>query len=218
MRLCKIPRHVWIALTNSIQVCSRCWSSSSASVRDQNAWASPAVPGRAPAWPAPVQLVGRAVVGGVGRRSRPRPHYPLAVTESRLRLYLRPWFGEKPSKRIGPADNRRWQAHLEELDLANRRARVHSKGGAVEWVFWQTGSAQLLPRLLTGRTGGPVFLGDRRPARPVAGLDLDPASGRRLPATWLRPTRHAADRDLPAPLHEAPPPPCLAPHQPCSGR
>ena len=45
-----------------------------------------------------------------------------------------------------------------DLDLANRRARVHSKGGAVKWVFWQTGSAQLLPRLLTGRTSGPVFL------------------------------------------------------------
>jgi integrase len=65
-----------------------------------------------------------------------------------------------------------------DLDLANRRARVHSKGGAVEWVFWQTGSAQLLPRLLAGRTGGPVFVGDRRPTRAVAGLDLDPASGR----------------------------------------
>jgi integrase/recombinase XerD len=65
-----------------------------------------------------------------------------------------------------------------DLDLANRRAPVHSKGGAVEWVFWQTGSAQLLPRLLAGRTSGPVFLGDRRPTRAVAGLDLDPASGR----------------------------------------
>jgi integrase len=36
----------------------------------------------------------------------------LAVTESRLRLYVRPWFGERPIKRIGPADVRRWQAHL----------------------------------------------------------------------------------------------------------
>jgi integrase len=25
---------------------------------------------------------------------------------------------------------------VEDLDLLNRRARVHSKGGAVEWVFW----------------------------------------------------------------------------------
>jgi integrase/recombinase XerD len=62
--------------------------------------------------------------------------------------------------------------------MANRRARVHSKGGAVEWVFWQTGSAQLLPHLLAGRTSGPIFLGDRRPSRAVAGPDLDPASGR----------------------------------------
>jgi integrase len=68
---------------------------------------------------------------------------------------------------------------VEDLDLANRRARVHSKGGAVEWVFWQTGSAQLLPRLLAGRTSGPLFLGDRRPTRAIAGLDLDPpAAGR----------------------------------------
>jgi Phage integrase, N-terminal SAM-like domain len=36
----------------------------------------------------------------------------LAITESRLRLYVRPWFGEKPINRIGPADLRRWQAHL----------------------------------------------------------------------------------------------------------
>jgi integrase len=67
---------------------------------------------------------------------------------------------------------------VEDLDLANRRARVHSKGGAVEWVFWQTGSAQLLPRLLAGRTSGPVFLSGHRPTRAVAGLDLDPTSGR----------------------------------------
>jgi len=66
---------------------------------------------------------------------------------------------------------------VQDLDLVNRRARVRSKGGAVEWVFWQTGSAQLLPRLLAGRTG-PVFWGDRRPTRAVAALDLDPASGR----------------------------------------
>jgi integrase/recombinase XerD len=67
---------------------------------------------------------------------------------------------------------------VEDLDLANRRARVHSKGGAVEWVFWQTGSAQLLPRLLAGRTSGPLFLSGRRPTRAAAALDVDPISGR----------------------------------------
>ena len=38
-----------------------------------------------------------------------------------------------------------------DLDVANKRAKVRSKGGATEWVFWQTGTAQLLPRLLAGR-------------------------------------------------------------------
>jgi integrase/recombinase XerD len=67
---------------------------------------------------------------------------------------------------------------MEDLNFANRRARVRSKGGAVEWVFWQTGSTQLLPRLLAGRTSGPGFLAGRRPTRAAAGFDLDPASGR----------------------------------------
>jgi integrase len=54
-------------------------------------------------------------------------------------------------------------------ESANPRA---SKGGAIEYVHWQTGTARLLPRLLKGRTSGPVFLADRRA----------PASGRRAPA------------------------------------
>src|SRR6266511_2386949 len=36
----------------------------------------------------------------------------LATAESRLRLHVRPWFGDRPIERIGPADVRRWQAHL----------------------------------------------------------------------------------------------------------
>ena len=65
-----------------------------------------------------------------------------------------------------------------DLDVANKRAKVRSKGGATEWVFWQTGTAQLLPRLLAGRGVGPVFLADRAPTRAVATVDLDPATGR----------------------------------------
>ena len=49
---------------------------------------------------------------------------------------------------------------VEQLDLANRRAPVRSKGAHVEWVHWDTGTAHLLPRLLrlpdrTSRTSGP---------------------------------------------------------------
>jgi integrase len=36
----------------------------------------------------------------------------LATAESRLRLHVRPWFGDRPIERIGPADVRRWQAQL----------------------------------------------------------------------------------------------------------
>lgn len=67
---------------------------------------------------------------------------------------------------------------IEDLDLPNKRARVRSKGGAVEWVFWQTGAALLLPRLLADRTTGPVFLADRQPTRAVPGIDQCPLTGR----------------------------------------
>lgn len=67
---------------------------------------------------------------------------------------------------------------IDDLELPNKRARVLSKGGKTEWVFWQTGTALLLPRLIAGRTRGPVFLADRRPTRAVATNDLCPVTGR----------------------------------------
>jgi integrase len=66
---------------------------------------------------------------------------------------------------------------IEDLDLSNKRARVRSKGGAIEWVFWQTGTALLLPRMLAGRTSGPVFLADRQPTRAVPSVDRCPITG-----------------------------------------
>ena len=63
--------------------------------------------------------------------------------------------------------------NVEDLDVEQRRAPVRSKGGDVEFVYWGTGTAHLLPRLLrlpdgTSRTRGPLFLAGRRPvpARP----------------------------------------------------
>jgi site-specific recombinase XerC len=34
-----------------------------------------------------------------------------------------------------------------DLDLPGKRGRVISKGGTTDWVYWQTGTAMLLPRL-----------------------------------------------------------------------
>ncbi|MDP9843390.1 site-specific integrase [Streptosporangium lutulentum] len=72
--------------------------------------------------------------------------------------------------------------NIEDLDLEFRRGRVTSKGGATEYVHWATGNARLLPRLLRGRTTGPLFLADRRaPAagsRAPAAADICPETGR----------------------------------------
>lgn len=50
---------------------------------------------------------------------------------------------------------------VDDLDLANRRTRATATGEARP-VRWRAGSARLLPLLLACRTGGPVFLTDRR--------------------------------------------------------
>jgi RNA polymerase sigma factor (sigma-70 family) len=66
--------------------------------------------------------------------------------------------------------------NVEDLDWDDRRARA----GRV-WVSWRAETARLLPRLVAGRTRGPLFLSDRRPApaRTPAAADLCPETGRR---------------------------------------
>ena len=67
---------------------------------------------------------------------------------------------------------------VEDLDLPNRKAKVRRKGGAIDVIVWQTGTARLLPRLLKGRKTGPVFLTDRRARVQLPSCDVDLASGR----------------------------------------
>jgi integrase/recombinase XerC/integrase/recombinase XerD len=69
---------------------------------------------------------------------------------------------------------------VEDLDLANRRAKVRRKGGAVDVIVWQTGTARLLPRLLKGRTSGPVFVTERKARVQLHPADLDPSGRARL--------------------------------------
>ena len=75
--------------------------------------------------------------------------------------------------------------NVEDLDLEQRRAPVRSKGGDVEFVYWDIGTAHLLPRLLrlpdgTTRTTGPLFLASRKPvpARRPTARDICPHTGR----------------------------------------
>jgi integrase/recombinase XerC/integrase/recombinase XerD len=51
---------------------------------------------------------------------------------------------------------------VQDLDMPNRSARVTRKGGAVDVIGWQTGTARLLPRYLQGRKTGPVFITEQR--------------------------------------------------------
>jgi integrase len=67
---------------------------------------------------------------------------------------------------------------VEDLDLPNKRARIRSKGGDLELVHFQSGSARLLPRLLAGRRHGPVFLTDRAAPAGTPSLDVCPVTGR----------------------------------------
>jgi integrase len=79
--------------------------------------------------------------------------------------------------------------NVEDLDLENRKASLKSKGGDTEWVYWDVGTARLLPRLLRlpdghpdglVRTRGPLFLSDRRPvpARRPGPEHICPHTGR----------------------------------------
>jgi integrase len=67
---------------------------------------------------------------------------------------------------------------VEDLDMPNRRAKVRRKGGAIDVIVWQTGTARLLPRLLRGRKTGPVFLTDRKARVELGPGDIDADSGR----------------------------------------
>jgi integrase len=70
--------------------------------------------------------------------------------------------------------------NVEDLELDNKRVRVRSKGGDIDWLHFQSGAARLLPRLIGARTRGPLFLADRRPvpARAPATVDRCPETGR----------------------------------------
>src|SRR5664280_855891 len=60
-----------------------------------------------------------------------------------------------------------------DLDLSNKQARVTVKGGDTMWITWGTDTAHLLPRLIAGRTAGPLFLSEYRPG-PHRQATIDP--------------------------------------------
>ncbi len=55
--------------------------------------------------------------------------------------------------------------NIEDLDLAGRRAITVRKGDDTDVLHYATGSARLLPKVIDGRTRGPLFLAERPPSR-----------------------------------------------------
>jgi integrase len=70
--------------------------------------------------------------------------------------------------------------NVEDVDLDAKRAYTVRKGGDRDVLHFQTGSARLLPKIIGGRTSGPLFLSETTPAesRAPAALDRDPTTGR----------------------------------------
>jgi integrase len=69
---------------------------------------------------------------------------------------------------------------VEDLDFGNHTAHVTRKGGARDTIVWQTGTANLLRRLLKGRTSGPIFVTERRARVQLPACDLDADGHARL--------------------------------------
>lgn len=70
--------------------------------------------------------------------------------------------------------------NVEDIDLIGRRAATVRKGGDTDVLHYASGTARLLPKVIAGRTRGPLFLTERPPApsRAPALDDLDKTTGR----------------------------------------
>lgn len=70
--------------------------------------------------------------------------------------------------------------NIEDLDLTARRAITIRKGGDTDVLHYASGTARLLPKVINGRTSGPLFLSERPPvpSRTAALDDIDPTTGR----------------------------------------
>lgn len=68
--------------------------------------------------------------------------------------------------------------NVEDLHPGDKRGRTLAKGGTTEWIHWQSGTAQLVPRLIAGRSRGPLFLTGRKAPAGTPTLDVCPETGR----------------------------------------
>ncbi len=119
----------------------------------------------------------------LGRKPESRERRPAVHGPDLEALWRHPSLRERTLWRLlhesGASAKAALSLDIEDLDLAGRRGRVATRTGPV-WIFWGYGTAALLPELMAGRTRGPLFLADRRPApaRMPEPADLCPDTGR----------------------------------------
>ena len=92
-----------------------------------------------------------------------------------------------------------------DLDRPQRRARVVSKGGNTDMVYWASPTARLVARYLAGRNGGPLFLTTDRSRNPTSRRDVYAPTGQarlayRTAAAAVRPSLRWVDSAPVAPL------------------
>ncbi|MFD3731480.1 hypothetical protein, partial [Streptomyces sp. NPDC058632] len=94
--------------------------------------------------------------------------------------------------------------NVEDLYPQDKRGKITAKGGATEWIHWQSGTAQLLPRLIgravpAARCSSPTaglrpehrrWTCARRPAGPGSPTAGPRRSSRRTPGCWPTPSPH----------------------------
>ncbi|MFG3440702.1 sigma-70 family RNA polymerase sigma factor [Nonomuraea sp. NPDC047897] len=144
----------------------RTWNRHRAAVRSFSAWAAI-----------------EDLSAGLDRKPENRERRPAVHGPDLEALWRHPSLRERTLWRLlhesGASARAALSLDVEDLDLTARRGRVTTRTGPV-WISWGYGTAALLPELLAGRTRGPVFLADRRPApaRLPKPADLCPDTGR----------------------------------------
>jgi len=112
--------------------------------------------------------------------TRSMPHEELDRLFARRDVSLRDRCLWRLLYETGARANEVLNLNIEDVDLDAKRAYTVRKGGDRDVLHFQTGSARLLPKVIDGRTSGPLFLSETVPAgsRAPAASDRDPVTGR----------------------------------------
>ncbi|WP_053171502.1 hypothetical protein [Streptomyces sp. SBT349] len=143
---------------------------------------------------------------GIERRPAP-PHRAEALTASQVEALWR--LDAPPRERTlwrllhesAARTDEALRLNVEDLLVADMRARTGTGGGATGWIHWGPGTARLLPLLVAGRTRGPLFLTTGEAPAWTPWPDRCPVTGRaRLPAGRAEEIFEASTRLLANPL------------------